>query len=130
MIWARFSLNGSKIVFRRLTVLMLLVGALLIAGAARAQNICPNNILPLGNGESLAINKECHVRDGAYSYDNVNIIAGGSLIFDEGDGSQEDRLLGQVDNHPKTKGKLIAGSLECSICSKGGVLTIHLLGPR
>ena len=105
---------------------MLLVGALLIAGAARAQNICPNNILPLGNGESLAIDKECRVGNGTYKYADINIIAGGSLIFDEVNNSVIDFWARSIII--ENEGKLIAGSPNAPFGSKDGQLTIHLWG--
>src|SRR5262245_45210647 len=124
MIQARFSLNGSKIVFRRLTALMLLVGALLIAGAARAQqNPCPVGALPYINLTPVVIDKDCHVYGGGYVYADINIVAGGSLIFHEV--TTPPTVFNARSIIIENGGKLIAGS---PTAPYGGHLQIILWG--
>src|SRR5262245_44380731 len=74
------SMNALK----HLITPMLLVGVIMTAGSARAQDPCPNGNLPVGNGGPLVINKVCHVAlGGLYSFGDVNIVNNGSLVFDE-----------------------------------------------
>jgi hypothetical protein len=121
-IW--FVVYRSMNALKCLTALMLLVGALMTAGVARAQDVCPNGILPLSGPTPLVIDKECHVGNGNYGYDVINIIAGGSLIFDDD---------GQINFWARSiiienGGKLIAGSPTAPFGSKGGSLVINLWG--
>ncbi len=58
--------------------ILLLFGALFASGAALAD--CP---MSPGTGADILVNGVCHVGDGTYTYGNVNIIAGGKLVFDE-----------------------------------------------
>ena len=88
---------------------MLLVGALLIAGAARAQDPCPGGRLPNVNLTPVVIDKDCNVYGGGYDYADINIVAGGRLIFD-GSGPTPTSFHARsiiIENG----GKLIAGSL-------------------
>jgi hypothetical protein len=113
---------------------VLLIGSLLTAGSARAQapNPCQSGSLDPGGGQDLMVvptmapDKRCHVGSGTYNYGNVNILAGGSLVFDE--------LLPDVkiDFWAKSilvenMGSLSAGEIR-PFGTRGGVLTIHLYG--
>ena len=74
---------------------------------ARAEQ-ARTNIPRWGNGNSLAIDKECRVGNGTYKYADINIIAGGSLIFDEVNNSVIDFWARSIII--ENEGKLIAGS--------------------
>ena len=102
--------------------ILLLFGALFASGAALAD--CP---MSPGTGADILINGVCHVGDGTYTYGNVNIIAGGKLVFDE--------TIPKVNINFWAKGILIenggiltAGSPAAPFGSMGGTLTIHLYG--
>ena len=92
---------------------------------ARAEHM-PEQYSPAGQGESLAIDKECRVGNGTYKYADINIIAGGSLIFDEVNNSVIDFWARSIII--ENEGKLIAGSTNAPFGSKDGQLTIHLWG--
>ncbi len=113
----------------------LLLLTFLFAGPALAQlpDPCPTGQLGMGGGADIVINKRCNVGSGNYNYGNVNIIAGGSLVFQE--------LIPNVKIDFWAKailvengGGLFAGADPQSHAatppfgSMGGVLTIHLYG--
>jgi hypothetical protein len=64
---------------------VLLIGTVIVAGPALAQtpDPCPNGQLSVGTGQDIVINHPCTVGMGTYNYGNVNIIAKGSLVFEE-----------------------------------------------
>src|SRR5262245_30028998 len=65
---------------------VLLIGPFMFAGPALAQtpDPCPNGQVPMGTGKDIVIDKQCTVgKTGTYNYGNVNIIAKGSLVFEE-----------------------------------------------
>src|SRR5580704_7823254 len=109
----------------------LLCGALLL-GLALAQGVqshvttCSTGALPAGNGGDLIVRGpgNCTVNAGTYQYGNVNIIAGGALVFTDT----------KIDFWAKSilienTGSLIAGSTAAPIGTNGGQVTIHLYGP-
>ena len=115
-----------------------LLGALLF-GATMASAACTGGFLgqPTTPGEDLVVSgAACKVKPGTYAYGQVNIYAGGQLIFDEGDGP------GNIDFWAKSiiienKGALIAQNSKATpttaapkgrFGAKGSVLTIHLYG--
>src|SRR6476620_11588219 len=66
------------------SAVVLLIGAFLFGGPALAQtDSCPNGLLSAGTGQDVVINHKCSVTGGTYNYGNVNIIAKGSLVFEE-----------------------------------------------
>jgi hypothetical protein len=116
-------------------VTTLVAAAALIGGDSLAATCGGGSNLPLGTGDNLLVqNGECHVATaGTYNYGDVNIISGGSLIFDE---------VPNGNIHFWAKNILIenTGSLRAGAQpdlkdtrkkpygSVGGHLTIHLYG--
>src|SRR5262245_1406705 len=111
---------------------VLLIGTFMFAGPALAQNpdTCAGGQLGPGNPanpQDLLISGECHVGSGVYSYRNVNIIAKGSLVFEENVRNEKIDFWASsilVENG----GSLLTGLTERPFGINGGVLTIHLWG--
>jgi hypothetical protein len=72
------------------------------------------------------INKVCHVGSGKYSYADINIVANGSLIFDEGTNAATEFWASSII--VENNGQLTAGTEAAPFGSKGGTLTIYLWG--
>jgi hypothetical protein len=128
---ASFFIKRSINALKRVTTLILVIGALMTAGAARAQvqDPCPSGKLPTGSGLDIVIDKECHVIGGTYNYHNVNIVMGGSLIFDEGTSNPKTTDFWASSILVEKGGGLLAGaSPALPFGTNGGVLTIHLYG--
>lgn len=93
---------------------------------------CPNGVLPSGLiDRDIVISTECHVKTaGVYGYRNINIIDGGSLIFDNDTGPDYKVELWASAIIIENGGKMLAGSPSASGAwgSNGGTLTIHLYG--
>ena len=116
------------------SAVVLLIGAFLYGGPALAQtDPCPNGLLPAGTGQDVVINHKCSVTGGTYNYGNVNIIAKGSLVFEEN--TRNERLDfwtksilvengGSLLTH--STGVVFPYSERFGIL--GGVLTVHLYG--
>ena len=127
---AKFLVHKQAKVLNLTRAAVLLIGSLLIAGSARAQvpDPCPTGQLGMGMGQDIVINKRCNVgSSGSYNYGDVNIIAGGSLVFQE--------LLPNVKINFWAKsilvengGSLLAGEMLAPFGKRDGVLTIHLYG--
>ncbi len=114
-----------------------LCGALLF-GATTASADCTAGFLgqPTAAGAPLVVSTACRVKPGTYIYGAVNIISGGQLIFDEGDGP------GPIDFWASSiiienKGALLAQNSKAPITtsaphgrfgSNGSILTLHLWG--
>jgi hypothetical protein len=114
-----------------------LFGALLF-GATTASAACTAAGFlsqPTTAGDPLVVSTACRVKPGTYTYGPVNIIAGGQLIFDEGDGP------GNIDFWASSiiienKGALMAQNSKARtktapngrFGASGSVLTIHLWG--
>src|SRR5215831_798824 len=136
---ATFLVRKQAIALNLASAAVLLIGSLLAAGSARAQapNPCQSGNLDPGSGQDLMVgptmapDKKCHVGgvNSPYNYGNVNILAGGSLVFDE------PLSNGKIDFWAKSilvenGGSLLAGALNAPFGSMGmgSVLTIHLYG--
>ncbi|HUB65808.1 MAG TPA: hypothetical protein VL996_15395, partial [Methylocella sp.] len=117
-------------------IALLLAGVLTTAGAGLAQaayapDKCPTTgILGPGTGNDLLIDTVCHVGGGTYSYANVNIVNGGSLIFDESARTLNLRIdFWASAILVEYGGSLMAGSSTGTpFGTYGGRLTIHLYG--
>ncbi|MGH6849153.1 MAG: G8 domain-containing protein [Methylocella sp.] len=118
----------------RVTVAILLTGALTAAGSNPAQaqyapDKCTGGILAPGTGKDLLIDNECTVGGGKYEYRNVNIVSGGKLKFEEAANSLNLRIHFWAKSIlVEYGGSLVAGSPANPFGAKGGVLTIHLYG--
>jgi len=82
--------RGTFVIFKRAkatnlaVAAFLLIGTFIFAGPALAQtDPCPHDQLPTGTGQDIVINHTCSVIGGTYNYGNVNIVAKGSLVFEE-----------------------------------------------
>ena len=120
-------------VFAKLLVLLMFgLSAALAVSAADKNNAprpptsCVTGALPAGDGQDLVITGgTCTVHAGMYQYHNVNIYAGGELLFaDDGDTDfWAESILIEKD------GSLVAGSADAPYGTKG-TLRIHLWGPK
>jgi hypothetical protein len=130
---ATFLVDKHAKVFNLASAAVLLMGTFIFAGPALAQgqDPCPTGQLGTGAGQDIVINRPCTVGMGTYNYGNVNIIAQGSLVFEE-----------NVDNETidfwaksilvENGGSLLTHATGLSpperFGVRGGVLTIHLYG--
>jgi G8 domain-containing protein len=110
-------------------VVLALVAHGIGSAEARPSRACPGGVLPPGqtNGRDLVVRTHCTVGPGTYNVGNVNILAGGTLVFTDPPSS------GATDFWAKSilvenGGALIAGSPTAPIGAQGGVVTIHLYG--
>jgi hypothetical protein len=112
---------------------VLLIGTLIFGGPALAQtDPCPDGKLPAGAGQDIVIDHNCSVVGGTYNYGNVNIIAKGSLVFEENVRNE------RIDFWTKAilvenGGSLLTHQSVVQFPSDrfgvvGGVLTVHLYG--
>lgn len=114
-----------------------LFGALLF-GATTASADCTAGFLgqPTTAGDPLVVSTACRVKPGSYKYGAINVIAGGQLIFDEGDGpgpidlwassiiiEKNGAVIAQNSKAPKT-----TSAPNGRFGFNGSVLTIHLWG--
>jgi hypothetical protein len=116
-------------------VAVLLIGAFIFGGPALAQapDPCPGGQLPAGTGQDIVINHPCTVRMGTYNYGNVNIIAKGSLVFEENvRGEKIDfwakSILVENGGSLLTRATGVVSPYSEQFGIFGGVLTIHLYG--
>jgi hypothetical protein len=116
---------------KTVAVAVLLIAAALAfptssAEAASSMASCTGTLAPPSQpGTDLLVKVPCQVGAGTYQFGNVNIIAGGSLIFaDATIDFWATSIL--VENG----GSLIAGSPTAPIGTQGGVVTIHIYGPE
>ena len=110
-----------------LATLVIVAGPIGSAEAARSIASCAGGTLapPSQPGSDLLVNVACQVGAGTYQFGNVNVVAGGSLIFADATIDFWARSI-LVEND----GSLIAGSPTAPIGTRGGVVTIHLYGPE
>jgi hypothetical protein len=83
--WATFLVDKQAKALNLASAAILLIGTFIFAGPALAQpsDPCPTGQLGTGTGQDIVINRKCTVGMGTYNYGNVNIIAKGSLVFEE-----------------------------------------------
>jgi hypothetical protein len=100
--------------------------------SAEALDPCPSEYLPehdKNDPPDLLIGKTCRVRAGGkYFYGNVNIIAGGLLLFEDPPNTTPTDFWARsiiVENG----GSLVGGLVGHPYGNDGAVLTIHLYGP-
>jgi G8 domain len=131
---AWFFVNRPTNTLKRVTFPIVLIGALMAAGAARAQAPyeCKNERLQIaGDGQPLKVTGKCVlsqglVPDNLYRFGDVNVLDGGSLEFEESSGSKLDLWASSI--LVENGGSLIAGTPASPFGTGGGVLTIHLYG--
>jgi hypothetical protein len=138
--------RGTKVATRRLGILALVVTVLMagpgIAAAKEAIAACPNGILGTGNMKNptdIDIDTTCTVQGGVtpYYYKNVNIVAGGKLIFAD---PTVNTNFWAASIIIENGGAMLAGVVNAGTPSEqiipigtavpGVTVTIHIYGPQ
>ena len=108
--------------------LLFLIGAPSGVPSALAQSdsatACPGGRLQPGSGEDIVLDAPCQVGNGNYQYGNINLIANGSLDFNDAIIDMWVKSI-VVENGAS----VTAGSPGSPIGTQGGVITIRLYGP-
>lgn len=124
-----FAAHKQAKAIKWVTAAVLLIGTFLFAAPVLAQQECRDGTLDHGkqaNPVDLKIYKNCRVGDGVFYYNHVNIVAGGSLNFNE-----VPKLVTSFYARSivvENGGTLVAGTRGSPFGSQGGSLHIILYG--
>ena len=101
------------------------------SGKLSPQNLRGGSTAVTGQQPNLVVSTSCTVSSpGNYFYGNVNIVAGGSLIFTEPTGTGTLVNFWASNIIVEAGGSLIAGSEKTPYGSRRGVLDIYIYGPN